>query len=38
MKKYRFNKEKLAKNIIKVQAIGLLALSFDFIFLYAFFK
>lgn len=49
MKKYRWNKEKFKQNILeflkkftinikKVQAIGLLALSFDFMFLYAFFK
>ena len=38
MKKYRWNKERFAKNIIKVQAIGILAFAFDFMFLYAFFK
>lgn len=34
----KWNKEKLAKNILKLQAIGLLAFMFDFMFLYAFFK
>lgn len=38
MKKYRWNKEKLAINILKLQGIALLALTFDFMFLYAFFK
>ena len=38
MKKYRWNKEKFAINILKVQAIGLLALSFDAMFLYALFR
>lgn len=38
MKKYRWNKEKFALNIIKVQAISLLAFTFDFMFIYAFFK
>ena len=38
MKKYRWNKGRFAINILKVQAIGLLALSFDAMFLYAFFK
>ena len=38
MKKYRWNKGRFAINILKVQAIMLLALSFDAMFLYAFFK
>lgn len=38
MKKYRLNKEKFAINILKLQSIALLALSFDAMFLYAFFK
>ena len=36
--KIRWNKEKFAINILKVQAIFLLALLFDGMFLYAFFK
>ena len=38
MKKYTWNKEKFAKNILKLQGIVVLALSFDAMFLYAFFK
>lgn len=38
MKKYRWNKEKFAKNILKLQGITLLALSFDAMFLYALFR
>lgn len=38
MKKYTWNKGKLAKNILKLQGIMILALSFDAMFLYAFFK
>lgn len=38
MKKYRWNKEKFAMNILKLQAMFLLALLFDGMFLYAFFK
>ena len=38
MKKYRWNKGRFAINILKLQAIGLLALSFDAMFLYALFK
>ena len=38
MKKYTWNKEKLAMNILKLQGIMVLALSFDAMFLYAFFK
>lgn len=38
MKKYRWNKEKFAKNILKLEGIALLALSFDAVFIYALFK
>lgn len=38
MKKYRWNKEKFAINILKLQGIALLAFAFDFMFIYAFFK
>ena len=38
MKKYRWNKEKLAMNILKLQGIVVLALSFDAMFLYAMFR
>lgn len=38
MKKYKWNKEKFAKNILKLEAIALLAFLFDAMFLYAFFK
>lgn len=38
MKKYRWNKEKFAINILKLEGIALLALSFDVMFLYAIFK
>ena len=38
MKKYRWNKEKFAINILKLQGIMILALSFDAMFLYALFK
>lgn len=36
--KYKWNKEKFAKNILKLEGIALLAMSFDAMFLYAFFK
>lgn len=38
MKKYRWNKEKFAMNILKLQGITLLALSFDAMFIYAMFR
>ena len=38
MKKYRWNKERFAINILKLQSIALLALSFDVMFLYALFR
>lgn len=38
MKKYRWNKERFAINILKLQGIALLALSFDAMFLYALFR
>lgn len=38
MKKYKWNKEKFAINILKLEGIVLLALSFDAMFLYAFFR
>lgn len=38
MKKYKWNKEKFAINILKLEGIVLLALSFDAMFLYALFK
>ena len=38
MKKYRWNKEKFVINILKLQGIALLALSFDGMFLYAMFR
>ena len=38
MKKYNWNKEKFAKNILKLQGIVVLALSFDAMFLYAMFR
>ena len=38
MKKYRWNKERFAMNILKLEGIALLAFVFDAMFLYAFFK
>lgn len=36
--KYHWNKEKFSKNILKLQGIALLAISFDAMFLYAMFR
>lgn len=38
MKKYKWNKAKFSKNIIKLESIALTALMFDSMFLYAFFR
>lgn len=38
MKKYKWNKEKFALNILKVQAMILLASIFDIMFIYALIK
>lgn len=38
MKKYTWNKERFAMNILKLQGIIVLALSFDAMFLYAMFR